>query len=121
MSISAAGRAFGKTDRVGVARPVPENDAARIWRELERQRRQKTLLSARFQFPAAGAVVIFPLENICCPRKRAVSNFQVTLDVQLTGQRVGCVVAATWPEGLQKQPVDEYVSGEAEQLVRVRH
>jgi hypothetical protein len=84
---------------------VPENDAARIWpgfcasAELERQCRQKTFLLARFQFPAAGAVVIFPVENICCPRKRAVSNFQITFDVQLTGQRVGCVVAATWREG----------------------
>jgi hypothetical protein len=40
-------RAFGKTDRAGVARPVLENDAARIWRglcasaELERQADRK--------------------------------------------------------------------------------
>jgi hypothetical protein len=33
----------------------------------------------------------------------------------LTGQRVGCVVAATWRGGIQKQPSGEYVSSEAEQ------
>jgi hypothetical protein len=38
----------------------------------------------------------------------------------LTGQRVGCVVAVTWREGIQKQPSGEYVSSEPEHPVRRR-
>lgn len=41
-----------------------------------------------------------------------MSNFQFNFDVQLMGQKVGCVVVATWPAGIHQQPVGEYLSGE---------
>jgi len=50
----------------------------------------------------------------------AVSNFQFTFDVQLMGQKAGCVVVATWPAGIHEQPVGECFSCEhAEQSVAV--
>jgi hypothetical protein len=59
-------RAFGKTDRAGVARSVPENDAARLGGDSAPQQSWKIVPTENVSFRA------FPIH--CCRRRRYISG-----------------------------------------------